>query len=72
MPMTPGERILVNWMTETGNGMVRHGGELSAAIDDALYAKDAEIAELKEALASKTSTMTFDDMDQILSKLGPL
>lgn len=68
MPMTPGEKILVNWMVETGNGMVRHGAKLSEAIDAALEAKDLEIAELKKY----TDHVSVEDMDEILSKLGPL
>ena len=70
--MSPGEKILVNWMAETGNGMVRHGGKLSDAIDAALEAKDLEIAELKKNSTSNKHIMTGEEMDQILSKLGPL
>lgn len=66
MPMTPGERILTNWMAETGNGMVRHGPKLSAAIDMALDAKDLEIVELKKSLVSNAITTAHDEISNVL------
>ena len=52
MPMTQGEKILINWMAETRTGIVRHGPQLSEAIDPALEAKDVQIIALTKALVA--------------------
>lgn len=75
MPMTIGQKILTNWMAETGNGMVRHGPKLSEAIDAALDARDKEIECLRAQLNAlpvkydKSACATWDNLCDDLSNL---